>query len=261
MVVKKIDNHVTAINVKPGYYPLLQFSVWLYIVDGVLIDAGANSTLKKIKPLLQQEKIHCAAITHIHEDHAGSAAWIKNNLKIPVYLPANSIDEAAVKSSLPLYRKLIWGNREAFIADPMPSCIETKRFKLDVVATPGHHKDHVVFYEKNHGWLFSGDVYINRKQKVGFIHENIGDAMKSLSKLVELDIDKIFCAHSGIHSNGKEKLKAKLDFFLDIQHKVNTLKKEGRSLEEIDKRLFPKKNLWALVSRGEWSTFNIVNTI
>jgi glyoxylase-like metal-dependent hydrolase (beta-lactamase superfamily II) len=261
MIIKKIDNYITAVNAKSGYIPPFRLNVCLYIVDGVLIDAGSSIILKKIKPLLQQEKIDCAAITHIHEDHTGVAPWVKNNLKIPVYLPANSIDEAAKKSILPLYRKLTWGSRDAFIADPMPQFIETKNIKLDVIEAPGHQKDHVVFYEKNKGWLFSGDLYVSRKQQVAFKDENIEDAIKSLSKLIQLDIDKIFCGHSGIHSNAKEKMKSKLDFFLEIQSKVITLKEEGLTLEEIDKRLFPKSNLWTIASRGEWSTFNIVKTI
>jgi len=261
MIIKKIDNYITAISAKSGYTPPFRLVIWLYIVDGVLIDAGANNILKKIKPLLQREKIDCVAVTHIHEDHTGTAAWIKDNLKIPVYLPANSIDEAAMRSDIPLYRRLVWGNREAFTADPLPQFIETKNFKLEVIEAPSHHKDHVVFYEKNNGWLFSGDVYISRKQQVALIDENIGDAIKTLSKLVKLDVDKIFCGHSGIQSNGKEKLQSKLDFFLDIQHKVNTLKKEGLTLKEIDKRLFPKIHLWTIASRGEWSTYNIVKTI
>ena len=261
MIIKKINDSITAINAKSGYVPPFRLDIWLYIIDGVLIDTGSNSTLNRIKLLLRQEKIDCAAITHIHEDHTGAAAWIKSNLKIPVYLNANSIDEAAIKSNLPLYRKLVWGNRDAFIADPMPSSIETEKLKLDVIASPGHHKDHVVFYEKNNGWLFSGDVYVSRKQRVALIDENIGEAIKTLGKLVQLDIDTVFCAHSGIQNGGKEKLKSKLDFFLDMQDKVNTLKKEGLTFEEIDNRLFPKKNIWTFFSGGEWSTFNMVRTI
>ncbi|HBT96646.1 MAG TPA: Zn-dependent hydrolase [Desulfobulbaceae bacterium] len=261
MIKKKINEYITVINTKSGSLPFYRLDIWLYIVDGVLIDAGSNNILNKIKFPLQQEKIDCAAITHIHEDHTGAAAWIKNNLKIPVYVAVNSIDEAATKTNLPFYRKVVWGNREAFVANPMPSRIETKNFSLDVIAAPGHHKDHVVFYEKSNGWLFSGDVYVSRKQKVALTDENIGDAIKTLNRLVQLDIGKIFCAHTGIHIGGKEKLQSKLDFFLNIQNQVNTLKKEGLALKEIDKRLFPKKNLWTICSGGEWSSLNLVRTI
>jgi glyoxylase-like metal-dependent hydrolase (beta-lactamase superfamily II) len=260
MIIKKIDNNLTAVIAKSGWFPF-RLTICLYIVDGVLIDAGSYKVVKQIKSLLQKEKINCAAITHVHEDHTGAAAWIKNNLKVPVYLHANSMDEAAIKSNVPLYRKITWGNRDAFIADPMPQVIETKNFKIDVIESPGHHPDHVVFYEKSNGWIFTGDMYVGRKQAVALYDENISDSIKSLSKLVQLDVEKIFCGHSGIHSNGKEKLKSKLDFFLDIQDKVHTLKKDGLTLEEINKRLFPKKHPWEIMSRGEWSTYNIVKTI
>ena len=260
MIIKKIDDSIIAIDAKSGWFPF-RLNVCLYLVDGVLIDAGAPKILKTIKPLLQKEKIDCVAITHIHEDHTGVAPWIKNNLKVPVYLHANSIDEAAIKTTLPLYRKITWGNRDPFIADPMPQFIETDRFKLEVIEAPGHHKDHVVFYEKNHGWLFTGDMFVSRKQLVALYDENISDAIKSLTKLIQLDVDKIFCGHSGVRNNGKEKLKSKLDFFLEIQYKVHALKKEGLTVEEINKRLFPKKNIWEIVSGGEWSTYHIVSTI
>ena len=260
MIIKKIDDSVLAVDAKSGWFPF-RLNVCIYIIDGVLIDAGSPKILKSVKPLLQNEKIDCAAITHIHEDHTGAAAWIKNNLKVPVYLHSGSIDEASKKSHLPLYRNITWGNRDAFIADPMPQFIETNKFRLDVIESPGHHKNHVVFHEKNHGWLFTGDMFVSRKQLVALKDENISDAIKSLTKLVQLDFDKIFCGHSGIRSNGKEKLKSKLDFFLEIRHKVNVLKEEGLSLEEINKRLFPKKNIWEIMSQGEWSTFNIVKTI
>jgi len=261
MDVKKINDRLTAARVVSGFLPFYRMDVWFYIVDGVLIDTGAYATLYNLQFLLQQEKINCAAITHIHEDHTGGGAWLKNNLKIPVYLPANSIAEAAVKADLPFYRYFVWGKRDGFIADPMPAFIETEKFKLDVIATPGHHQDHVVFYEKNNGWLFSGDMYVSRKQQVAMVGENIGEAIKTLKKIAELDIDKIFCAHSGIQDKGKEKIKAKLDYFLDLQDKVNALRKEGLSVEEIAKRLFLKKNFWTFFSGGEWSTLNIIKTI
>jgi glyoxylase-like metal-dependent hydrolase (beta-lactamase superfamily II) len=261
MIIKKINDRVTAASMRSGGLPLYRLDVWLYIVDGVLIDTGSSHTSNDVKSLLRQEKIHCAAITHIHEDHTGGAAWIKKNLKIPVYLPASAIDEAASKTNLPLYRKLVWGNRDGFVADPMPAFIETEKFRLDVIATPGHNKDHVAFYEKNKGWLFSGDMYISRKQQVALFDENIGDAIKTLKKIAELDIDKIFCGHSGVQDKGKEKLQAKLDYFLELQNRVTSLRKEGLSMEEIDNRLFPKRNLWAFFSGGEWSTLNIIKTI
>ncbi|HOP63276.1 MAG TPA: MBL fold metallo-hydrolase [Spirochaetota bacterium] len=260
MIIKKLNNSITVAKAKSGYYPL-QLNIYLYIADGVLIDAGSANMLKETKFFLKKEKISCAAITHVHEDHTGAAAWIKDNLKVPVYLKENSIPEAAVKSKIPLYRRLTWGNREGFIADSMPPVIETGHLRLDVIDAPGHHRDHVVFHEKNEGWLFTGDLYVGRKQVVAFKDENINDAIKSLKKLLKLDFDTVFCAHSGVHNKGKEKLKSKLDFFLEIQGKVRELEQSGLTRNEIDKRIYPERNFWSIISRGEWSTLNVIETI
>ncbi len=260
MITKKFDNLVIAAKTRSGYYPL-QRDIYLYIADGVLVDTGSTNILKETRALLKEEKISCAAITHVHEDHTGAAAWIKNNLEVPVYLSANSIPEAAAKSKIPLYRRLTWGNRDAFTGDPMPSSIETDRIKLDVIEAPGHHRDHVVFHEKNHGWLFTGDLYVSRRQVVAFRDENIHDAIESIRRILELDFDRMFCAHSGVHGNGKERLRSKLDYFLEIRERVYELEKKGLTRVEIDRQLYPKTNFWTKISRGEWTTLNVIQTI
>ena len=260
MIVTKIEDNLISAETKSGIFPF-QLNVCLYIAGGVLIDAGSARILKETKSLLESEKINCAALTHIHEDHTGAAAWIKDNLNIPVYLHKNSIAEASAKSDIPLYRRLTWGNREGFTADPLPSFIKTDALRLDVIDAPGHHKDHVVFHEKNRGWLFTGDLYVSRRQVVAFKDENIGDAIKSITRILELDFDKMFCSHSGVHNNGKEKLRSKLEFFMEIQGKVNAYKKDGLSLEEINRSLFQKMNPWKIISRGEWSSLNIIKTV
>jgi glyoxylase-like metal-dependent hydrolase (beta-lactamase superfamily II) len=178
-----------------------------------------------------------------------------------VYLHKDSIDEAASGSSIPLYRRLIWGNRAGFTADPMPQFIETGRYKLDVINSPGHHRNHVIFHEKETGWLFTGDLYVSRRQLVAFKDENINDAIKSIKNILQLDFDTMFCGHSGIHYKGKEKLKGKLDYFLQIQEQVRNLEKSGFTTEEINKKLFPGSNLWTKISRGEWSSLNIIKTV
>jgi len=260
MTIEKIADGLKSVKLKSGIFPL-QLELCLYIADGVLIDAGSGNTLKQIKKLLDTESISCAAITHVHEDHTGAAAWIKKNLKVPVYLHRDSIAEAAEKSHVPLYRRLVWGNREGFRADPMPPFIESDRYRFDVIHAPGHHKDHVVFHEKRMGWLFTGDLYVSRKQLVAFKDENISDAIISITEILELDFDTVFCGHSGIHQNGKTKLREKLDNFLHFRDEVNTLKSSGLTIDEINRKLFPEKNLWETVSRGEWSSMNLVRTV
>lgn len=260
MNIRTFDKGVKSAVFKSGIFPF-QLDISLYNCDGVLIDAGSGNTLEQTKHFIDQADVNCAAITHVHEDHTGAAAWINRNLKVPVYLHKDSIAEASVRSDIPLYRRLVWGNREAFDAEPVPQVIETAIYRLDVYDAPGHHKDHIVLHEKKMGWLFTGDLYMGRKQIVAFKDENIRDAISSLTKLVKLDFDTVFCGHSGIHSDGKKKMQAKLDFFLTLRENVRDLEKRGLSPEEIDKKLFPGKKLWTFISGGEWSSFNMVKTV
>lgn len=260
MRVLNVDNNFVAALGKSGIYPF-RLNICLYFADGFLIDAGSAFILKKIKNFLSDKKVDCVGITHVHEDHTGAAAWIKEHYNVPVYIHEASIEEAAVKSSVPLYRFLTWRNRKGFAADPMPEFIETEKYRFDVIDSPGHHPHHVVFHEKNKGWIFTGDLYIGRRQAVAFKDESISDSINTIERLLKLDFDTIFCGHSGIIKNGKEKFREKLEIFLDLRDRVNTLRREGLSSEEIDKRLFPKKNMWASVSGGEWSTLNMVKTV
>ena len=260
MKVLNIDNNFFAAVGKSGIYPF-RLNVCLFLADGFLIDAGSAFILKKIKNFLSDKKVDCAGITHVHEDHTGAAAWVKEHYNVPVYIHEASIEEAAVKSSIPLYRQLTWWNRKGFVADPMPEFIETEKYRFDVIHAPGHHPHHVVFHEKNMGWLFTGDLYVSRKQAVAFKDENISQAITSLEKIQELDFDTIFCSHSGVRKNGKSKINDKLNVFIELRERVMELEKTGLSREEINLQLFPGKNMWQSVSRGEWSTLNMVKTV
>lgn len=260
MIIEKIDDNFYAAAGKSGIYPF-RMGICLYLADGFLIDAGSARILKKTKKFLEGKDLHSAGLTHVHEDHTGAAAWIKEKFNVPVYLHKASIEEAAGDSSIPLYRYFTWGDRKAFAADPMPEFIETDKYWFDVINAPGHHPHHVVFHEKSKGWIFTGDLYIGRRQAVAFKDESISDSINTIEKLLKLDFDTIFCGHSGVIKNGKEKFREKLDIFLQLRDQVNALRGEGLSFEEIDKRLFPGKNMWALVSGGEWSTLNMVKTV
>ena len=83
----------------------------------------------------------------------------------------------------------------------------------------------------------------------------------TIHEILTLDFDTIFCAHAGVVQNGKAKFQKKLDFLLEIQEKVHALRQQGLDNHEIDRRLYPNKSSVAIFSRGEWSSYHLVNTI
>ncbi|NMA67896.1 MAG: MBL fold metallo-hydrolase, partial [Desulfitobacterium sp.] len=144
---------------------------------------------------------------------------------------------------------------------PMPKIITTEKYTFEAIEAPGHTEFHHAFYEKDQGWLFTGDLYLNEKVVVAFKEENMQDTINTLEKLAKLDVDTVFCTHAGVVPNGKERLKKKLAFLLELQGRVSEYRARGLTDKEIDKIIYPKTLPITIVSRGEWSTYNIIHTI
>lgn len=246
-----------AVRSLPGW----SLSVYLYVVDGLLIDTGPESLKGPIRNFFQEKHIEQAALTHIHEDHSGMAAWLQDQKNIPIYLHEKAIPDARQKGKYGLYRRIVWGQRPVFEPQPMPEQLTTGKYVFDVIDSPGHMPYHNIFHEKNQGWLFTGDLFIGTKPVGAGNDENMQDTIATIKEILTLDFDVIFCAHSGIVPDGKAMFQKKLDFLLEIQDKVNALRQQGLDDYEINKRLYPRKPHVTVVSRGEWSSYHIVKTI
>ncbi len=235
--------------------------IFLFLVDGLLVDTGPSSLSKKSMTFFQTHNIDQVALTHVHEDHCGMAAWLQENKQVPILLHKDSIDAASRKAVLPLYRLRIWGERRPFRGQSLPEEIRTPNYRFQPIDTPGHCANHVVLYEEKKGWLFTGDVFVSIKQHVAFREENLGEMIESLEKLLKLDFDTIFCAHSGVQTDGYRLLEEKLTFLVDLQDKVRALEAEGMSPRMIDRELFPIKHPISDVSEGEGTSYNMVKTL
>ncbi len=232
----------------------------LYVVDGLVIDTGPSCLAKEIRPFFSNHPIEQVALTHIHEDHSGMAGWLQEKYSVPVYLHHDSVSYAEQPGQYPLYRHIFWGSRPPFQGQHFPHQISTDKYEFDVIDAPGHCAAHNVFHEKNQGWLFTGDLYLGSQQVVAIREEDMALTITTLEKLVKLDFRTLFCAHSGVRENGQLLLQAKLDYLRELQEKVNNLKKQGLNDRQIDRRLFPQKSPITYVSRGEWSSLNLVRT-
>lgn len=237
-----------------------KLAVHLFVVDGLLIDTGPESLKRDSTKFLQENHIEQVALTHLHEDHSGMAFWLQRQ-KIPIYLHEKAIPEAKRKAKYRLYHHLVWGKRPAFDPQPLPEVLTTGKYTFDVIDSPGHIRYHNIFHENNQGWLFTGDLFVSIKPKVAFYSENMQDTIATIKKILMLDFDTVFCAHSGVISDGKAMFQNKLDFLLGVQEKVNALRLQGLDDHEIDKKLYPKTLPITIVSRGEWSSYNLVSTI
>jgi ribonuclease/clavin/mitogillin len=236
-------------------------NVYLYFVDGLLIDTGPMRVKKNLIPIFQSLPISQIVLTHHHEDHTGMSSWIENHVKKPIFIHKTGISDCQQPSSIPFYRKVFWGKSAPFQPEPIPQFIETERYKFEVIHTPGHAHDHIVLFNKEKGCLFGGDLFVVPRPKSVFSFESVPELMNSIRKVLDYDFSTLYCSHAGIIINGKEHLTSKLQYLEDIQGQVKKLHQDGMNAKAIRKQLFPKVHWLQFLSGFENSSAHLVNSM
>ena len=249
--------------IRLGYSPIGSplMSVLMYVVDELLIDTAQHHMAKEVMGLLREKNLSRIILTHHHEDHSGNAAMISSRHAIPVM--AHPLTAEKLKLGFPIlpYQHLVWGKAPAVAVTPLAGVVETNRFRFTPVHTPGHSKDHIVFFENQRGWLFSGDLYLGERIKFFRSDEDFCDQIASLKKLMKLDFDTLFCAHNPCLKNGKQKIKNKLQFLEDLNGHVRELAEKGYSEKTVIKELDPKNDRWVKwLTMGNVSFANMVRS-
>ncbi|KAB2338593.1 MBL fold metallo-hydrolase [Cytobacillus depressus] len=236
-------------------------TVYLFLVDGMLIDTGSKNLEKELIPFYEDHSFDLVTLTHSHEDHSGTAPWIQEKRNIPIYVHPKGINICAQKHPYPKYRQMTWGARDEFIASPLGDRIKSRTHEWKIIYTPGHADDHISLFHEETGRLFSGDLFVTPKTKVIMRSESIPVIMNSIRTLLFYDFGTMFCSHTGYIRDGKNMLRQKMNELEYIYGEVESLYREGLSIIEIDKRLFPKKYSIVEVSNGEWDSLHIVSSI
>ncbi|CAM3247137.1 MBL fold metallo-hydrolase [Filibacter tadaridae] len=235
--------------------------VFAFLVDGMLIDTGAQRFESELIPFYEDVSFDLVALTHSHEDHTGTAPWIQDNRDVPFYIHSKGIDICSQSVPYPKYRQNTWGARKEFKALPIKDTIQSREKEWKVIDTPGHADDHVSLFNEETGTLFSGDLFVTPKTKVIMRSESIPQIMDSIRTVLTYDFGAMFCCHAGYIQDGKVKMKQKLEYLENLYGEVKNLHEKGLLVEEIDERLFPKKYSITFVSEGEWDSLHIVSSI
>lgn len=238
-----------------------KMGVYVFLVDGMLIDTGPKSLLKIFKPFFKENDFSKVIITHHHEDHTGGARWIQDHKRVPIYIHPLLMDICREKGNYPLYRQVVWGKRDSFSPEPLISPIETKNGKWEAIHTPGHAKDHYSFLNREEGILFSGDIYVNPRPKLMLSFESVPTIIGSLEKLLSYDFSHLYCSHTGYHKNGREVLQRKLDYLRSMRDQIIYLYNKGLTVKEIQEKLMPKKHPLIYVSNHEWDYSYFITSV
>ena len=246
-----------------GYGPVGRpfMSVYVYVLDGIIIDTGQSNMRKYVIEQLRNTQPHGILLTHHHEDHSGNAFALGRFHQVKIFGHSITTDRMAANRNILPYQRYIWGKSEDVNVKPLGPVIESTQFTLRPIHTPGHSKDHTVFLEEKNGWLFAGDLYLGERIKYFRSDEKIYDQIDSLKKMREYDFEALFCAHNPCLEKGKPRLEQKLQFLEDIIGRVQLLKKQGLSDTAIIKLMDPNKDRWVkLMTLGNVSFANILRS-
>jgi len=247
-----------------GYSPVGRplMTTHIYLIDGLLIDTGQKHLRQSIAELVSSQSVNRILLTHHHEDHSGNAGHLQQELNIPIL--GHSLTRQKLHTGFPIlpYQRLIWGSADPANVSPLPESIETEHYCLNPIHTPGHSKDHTAYWERQQGWLFSGDAYLGDRIRLFRADEQIKDEIESLKLLLSFDFDVLLCAHKPRHGNGKNHIRAKLDFLETVYENVAGLYHQGLPPHIIMKQLKIKEiHLLKWFCNGNISARNMILSV
>lgn len=166
---------ITAPN--PG--PLTLDGTRTYILgESAVIDPGPLIDSHIDAVLAAAPRLKTILVTHRHADHAPAAVPLRQRTGARVIAPQDVLDDATVD------RRLRGGER-----------IDVEGSDLEVIATPGHTREHVCFLTSD-GDLFSGDTILGYGTTAVFPPDgHMGDYIRSLRVLRERAPRRIHPAH------------------------------------------------------------------
>jgi glyoxylase-like metal-dependent hydrolase (beta-lactamase superfamily II) len=215
-----------------------------YLIDGLLVDTGCAHTAVELARALSGKHISQIINTHSHEDHIGANGLIQrqyDGLEIFAHPLALSVLENPRKEQpLHPYRRIMWGWPQPSFGQPVEdgAVIETKKYSLQVIYTPGHSPDHLCVCEPNRGWLFTGDLFVGGRDRALRKEYRIWEIITSLKRVAQLPLTKLFPGCARVRENPKQALTDKIEYLEETGEKVLELHQKGKSVSHIARTIF-----------------------
>jgi glyoxylase-like metal-dependent hydrolase (beta-lactamase superfamily II) len=241
----------------------LPYWVAAYLVDGLLIDAGCSYNSKELTAELEGKKLRTVINTHYHEDHIGANHDLVNAFGVDIYAHPDSIPLIAKRHKLYPYQETLFGYPVPTRVSPVPAVLKTDRFIFEILSTPGHCAGHICSMERSKGWCFTGDLFARTDPKIIRKEENLGEVIGSMRRVLEASGSRLvlFTGVGKIVADGKKALCDCIDYLTDFAGQAREMKRLGLGTDAIVKGLFGAEHPFALLTQGQVSTYNLVESL
>lgn len=240
------------------------YTMALYCVDGLLIDTGPLSQRQELMPFLNNLEVDAVVNTHHHEDHIGNNPLFEER-GIPIYAHPYGVplisDTSLWAPQLLYYQRFFFDLPPSSRCQPAGDYIDGRKYRFQVIHTPGHSMDHIALLEEQNGWLFTGDLF--RSVKVTHLRKNedFEVTMASLENLLQYDFQTIFCSGGKVYYPGRGKLYDKIEWNKALQANALSLSQAGFDPNAIRDQLLGEENVMAQFTEGDYTKLNMIKAV
>jgi glyoxylase-like metal-dependent hydrolase (beta-lactamase superfamily II) len=261
--IHSIDDRLEILELSTRRSRFFGYRTFIPLLDKLLLDTGFARAGSELMDALEGRGVDQIVNTHAHEDHTGNNAEIARRFRATVYAPRRAIDTISGKTwpRFPFHSRFVWGEPGRCSAIPLGDVHKTEKHELQVIPTPGHSDDHVVFLEPQRRWLFSGDLFLSVKVRMARPGEDAVALMASLRRILSLEPTRLFCYHRGPVADPIGQLEAKLAFMEKTAEDIHRLHEKGMSPRRIGRALFGQEPYAPYIaSGGEFSYENLIRS-
>ena len=254
--------HGEVMQIRMSRYEGFPGGTWVcaYLVDGLLIDTGPAYTAEELTAFLKDKQVRKAVNTHFHEDHISANKFLQDACGTEIFAHPLAIDKINRPATLYPYQEEVWGYPVPSEVKPLGDYIESEHYRFDVIATPGHDRDHVCLFEKMNGWLFTGDLYVTTNPVVCRPNDDMRKTIEDLKKIRALNPRTIFPAPTYVVTSPCEKLDKLIAYLLELEGKIDKLYQGGMNAGQIKQEIFPVDGVITEATQQQFSSLNLVKS-
>jgi glyoxylase-like metal-dependent hydrolase (beta-lactamase superfamily II) len=249
-----VNDHGGGIELVFSRFPAARDQVAAWYVRGVLVDAGGAHTASSLEAWLEGRRLDGLLLGHHHEDHTGGAGAIARH-GVPVFGSRGTAARLRRPGRVPEYRARLWGQRAPLRVRPPVG------LPLEPVALPGHSPDQLGYYDRETGWLYSGDLVLRRRQQVSMPGEDPWAMIDSLRRVLEVAPAALATSHRGLIVEPATLLGEQLHYLEHLAGEIAQLSRSGLGVNAIVRMLFGGeqrlpgvRTTWQEASAGEFSS-------